>query len=366
MWRDRNARLLLIMIALVAIFALAEIVGGIVSGSLALLSDAFHMISDATAMAVGLVSLRLALRGKSPEKSYGWQRAQVIGAFANGVFLLAACFFIALEAIERMAVSRAPIEQPYVMLGVGIGGLLVNLIGVALFFSHRTLHDATHGGHSHSHSHSHSHDDANSDGHNHGNLNMHGVFLHVLGDTLGSVVVILTSLLYIFVDNVENADWLVFVDPLCSLLLALFIACSGVPLIRHSIYILMQSTPRHIDSAALTNEIAAVDGVLHVHALHIWQMTEERAVGSVHIACRTDGPEFATLCRSIKRIMHKHDVHNTAVQPEFIDCKRHAAGCGGKLHSCEADGYFHRYGRRHRDSCCDMTTSSSSESTVGE
>lgn len=295
-----NTTLLSIMIAMVAVFAIVEFVGGVWSGSLALLSDAFHMMSDLGALVVGLVATRLALRESSPGKSYGWKRAEIVGAFANGVFLLSICFFILLEATQRF-ITPTGIEQPWIVFGVGVAGLIINVIGVLMFCAH---------GHGHGHGHGHS-------------LNMHGIFLHVLGDALGSIVVIAVALLSVFVEQ-QSFRFIVYLDPACSVILALFIGKSAFTLTRRTANILMQSTPPHVDLVQMEKDMLGVDGVIGVHALHVWQMTESESVGSVHVSClRSDAAVFERICNGVKTIMHKNEVHKTAVQPDFVDSQRH-------------------------------------------
>lgn len=309
----KDEKTLVAMIVLVGFFAVCEWIGGAWSGSLALMSDAFHMMSDFVALFVGFFALRLALKEKTKQKSYGWQRAGVLGALMNGVFLMSACLFLVTDAIARLVLGPEEIEEPWVVFGVGIAGLLVNLLGLLMFCSHRHLHSHAHS-HSHGHGHSHSHRKEDSGG----SMNMHGVFLHVLGDALGSVVVIGVAILnVIFADKEEGGQWVTYVDPICSMLLALFLIKTAFPLIRSAIHILMQSVPSSIDASKIEADILLVDGVSALHSLHIWQLDEQKIVGSVHVECCCEEGMFGEICKEIKMIMHRHDVHNSTVQPEF-------------------------------------------------
>lgn len=310
-----DQKMLIAMMSMVGVFALCEWVGGTWSGSLALLSDAFHMLSDFIALLVGLMAMRLALREKSRSKSYGWQRAGVIGALMNGVFLMSACIFILTDAIARLALDRQRIEEPLIVLVIGALGLVVNLIGLLMFCGHRHGHGHhSHGHHSHGHSHARDNGEATSAG----SMNMHGVFLHILADALGSVVVIGVALLHLFTAAASDS-WVAFVDPICSIALALFLIKTSYPLIRDSAHILMQSVPYAVDIKQIEQDILSVDGVDALHALHVWQLDEKRIVASVHVACSNLTVErFANVCRDIKAVMHRHDIHDSAVQPEFL------------------------------------------------
>ena len=313
----KNASLLCMM-TLVGLFCCAELIGGVWSGSLALLSDAFHMLSDFLSLLVAFVAIRLATRTRDSIKSYGWQRAEIIGALMNGVFLASACIFIALDAAQRLLIEQPErLSDPLAVLLVGTVGLAINLAGLTMFVPRLNCLAA----HAHSHSHGHNHQarEASSSGEDDGHLNMHGVFLHVAGDALGSLIVIGVALCHML----TSADdiWPAYTDPLCSLAMAAVIARAAVPLIRRTTHILMQSVPASIDLANLQSQLEAIDNVETVHALHVWQISETRSVGSVHVRC-TDASAFDRTCRAVKRVMHRHEVHETAVQPEF----GHAAG----------------------------------------
>ena len=306
---ERKRATLLCMMLLVGLFCVGELVGGIWTGSLALLSDAFHMLSDFLSLVVAFIAVGLATRTRDAIKSYGWQRAEIVGALVNGVFLASACLFISLDAVQRLFIETPErLEQPVVVLIVGIAGLLVNLAGLGMFVPH--LNCLAHA-HAHSHSHSHgNHDDKGNDGH----LNMHGVFLHVAGDALGSLIVIGVALCHLLTE--PDAQWPAYTDPICSLLLAAVIARAAVPLIRRTTHILMQSVPNDVDLTHLKQQLEAIDNVDTVHALHVWQMSERRNVGSVHVRC-TSADRFEQTCRAVKRVLHSANIHESAVQPEF-------------------------------------------------
>lgn len=330
----RDTFMLSMMIVMVASFALAELIGGFASNSLALLADASHMISDMLSLSVGLAAMQLATRSETRRHSYGWQRAEVVGALSNGVFLVSICVFNVINAVVRVIVPER-VEHPWVVLGVGVGGLVVNVVGLLMFCSHRSLH--AHHGHAH-------------EGHN---VNLHGVFLHILGDALGSLIVIATAVVYL-VWPLSAADaaasrlhWQLYVDPVSTLLFSAFMLKSAVPLLRSTVRVLMQATPPGIDKQALRSALEAVDGVVSVHELHVWQMAPGYAVGTVHVQC-ANATVYRAACRAIKHVFHTHHVHRTTVQAEF--CAHAVRGADGRNSCCHTP--------RHSASCCTPLQSS--------
>jgi len=206
------------------VFTLVELTYGVWTNSLGLISDGFHMLFDCTALLVGLYASLMSRLKPTRLFSYGYNHVEVLSGFVNGLFLVVIACFVFSEAIERL------LDPPHIsterLLVVSIAGFLVNLIGIATF-SHNHAH--SHGGHGHSHGHGHDHAH---------NTNMRGVFLHVLADTMGSVGVIISSVL------VEQFGWLI-ADPICSLFIATLIFISVLPLLRESAEILLMATPKH-------------------------------------------------------------------------------------------------------------------------
>lgn len=223
------------VLGLTATFMVAEAVGGWISGSLALLADAGHMLTDVAALALSLAAFRWARRPATPERTYGLVRMEILAALINGAALLGIVGMVTWEAVGRL---RAPTEvDAPVMLGVAFGGLLVNLVGVWL------LH-----------------------GHHHGNLNMRGAYLHVLGDLLGSVGAIVAGLV------VALTGWTA-ADPLASMLIAGLILVSAWRLVREATDVLLEAAPRHVDTQKLLDEFRAIDDLDDVHDLHVWTLT---------------------------------------------------------------------------------------------
>ncbi|KNE67117.1 cation diffusion facilitator family transporter [Allomyces macrogynus ATCC 38327] len=434
MWsrlRSRTGRISC-MLAMTATFCVAQLIIGHLTGSVALVADAFHMLSDALSLVVAIYAIKLAKKTVYRANfSYGWQRAEIVGALFNGVFLLALCFSIVMEVIDRLLSPRA-IENPRQVLYVGCVGLGVNIIGLFLFHEHAHAHGHGHShGHSHGHGHGHHHDqhkttipaapkepllsksprvanrtlsipsgvelvdatrstspssgvqvtrcgpvvtidptpsirehgsprseslsigpaapahaDCSSDsdiesghhhhhhhdhdhdhghGHSHGNMNMHGVFLHVLGDALGSVAVIISAALAWGLgsgpDGTDVPRWVLYVDPLVSLIITALILFSTIPLVRRSAGVLLQVAPTYIDLDSVRTALTEVDGVVDVHELHVWELADAKLVATLHVAVRSVSrldEHYGVVATRIKQVLHSFGCHSTTIQPEFV------------------------------------------------
>ncbi|KAJ3282259.1 hypothetical protein HDU79_010078 [Rhizoclosmatium sp. JEL0117] len=321
--------------SLTLIFFLMEIIVGYATQSVALVADSFHMLSDLLAICVAYYAIYLAKQRKRSNKlSFGYQRAEILGAFANAIFLLALSFTIIIDAVQRF-VTPVEIENPKLVLIVGGVGLTSNILGMVLFGSH-VGHDhgsdsgndahslgAAHEVHSphefNSHemtesSHKHDGHDNNNHGHDHGNMNMQGLFLHALGDALGSVGVILSALIIMFADG----TWRYYMDPVISLLISGLIIASAVPLVRTSSLILLQGVPDSISLEAIEKDIMALEGVVGVHEVHVWGLSDVKNVASVHVRVLENGAVgYMEVATSIKKLLHGYGIHSTTVQPEF-------------------------------------------------
>lgn len=352
---------LLCMLSLTASFFLVEITVGYITNSLALVGDSYHMLSDVVALLVGFASVRIS-KWQSEKNTYGWARAEVLGALVNSVFLIALCFTIFVEALQRLF-HNEHIHDPNLMLIVGGLGLLINLIGLALFSGHAHSHGGGGHGHSHGGSSDHSHS-----GHSHvsraeeerqrlsrtnsaaqvssngrlpgehsessdmeeiaidgvaisntlqssSQLNMRGVFLHVLGDALGSVIVIISALIIKFVQH----DWKFKVDPAMSMVMVIIILSTTIPLLKESALILLQTVPTHIQVQDLQKElIAKVEGVMAVHEFHVWQLAGNRIIASAHIRCQ-NLRDYMRIAEEVKNFFHNKGIHSTTIQPEFTE-----------------------------------------------
>jgi len=330
-YKNPNSRKIVLMATLSLSFLLAEFVVGILTNSLALLADAFHMMSDQVAFLVGFISIQMASKGKSKSYSYGWVRAEVLGALVNSVFLLSVCLFILLEALQRFS-EKPAIVRPVLIVAVAGAGILINIVGLIIFRGHGH-HGHSHESHSSSHSsspeppketvHSHSHV---------GQLNMHALFLHALGDALGSLGALLTGLgIWLL-----PWDWKFYLDPICSVFIAMIILRTSIPLVKRCLRILMQSVPENLDLCLIESELLKLHGLTNIHEFHVWQLSDTKVIGTVHISCSSN--EFHSIAKKMKTILHSYGVHATTIQPEFEDDKRSRSPELRCSLSCETKG----------------------------
>ncbi|VDO61431.1 unnamed protein product [Heligmosomoides polygyrus] len=241
-------------------FCGVEFLYGFWTNSLGLISDGFHMLFDCSALVMGLVAAVMSRWPATRHFSYGYGRVEVLSGFINALFLCVIALFILIEALERL--FDPPNINTDRLLFVAVSGLLVNLFGMYSFHGDGD-HGHSHGGASHGHSHS-------------GNANMEGVFLHVLADTLGSVFVIISTLL------IQWFGW-TWVDPLCSLILSVLILGSVYPLLTSSINTLLQDIPDDEEFEHHLCEALEVDGVRSYSKAHFWQLKSDLNVASVHV-----------------------------------------------------------------------------------
>ncbi|XP_015923668.1 proton-coupled zinc antiporter SLC30A1 [Parasteatoda tepidariorum] len=329
---------LLSMFVLTGGYFLVEISVGYVTNSMALVADSFHMLSDVIALIIAFISVKMSPK-KWSKSTFGWARAEVLGALVNAVFLVALCFSIFVEALKRFY-KPEEIHNPVLILYVGTIGLLVNIIGLFLFHGH----GHSHGGHVHDKRKLPTLEDVLSEGDindNKGNfqlpvpcapqavakavkepkkessasqMNMHGVFLHILADALGSVIVIISALL------VWLTEWqyINYIDPALSVIMVCLIVYSTWPLLKDSAMILLQTVPTHIQVDYLQNKLLhEIDGVLAVHEFHVWQLAGERIIASAHICCR-NLVDYMAIAEKVKEFFHNEGIHSTTIQPEFI------------------------------------------------
>ncbi|XP_023322846.1 probable zinc transporter protein DDB_G0282067 [Eurytemora carolleeae] len=268
-----NQMKLVSMLGLTGSFMVVELVVGNTTNSMALVADSFHMLSDVIAIIIAFVSVRMSPK-RWKKNTYGWARAEVVGALVNSVFLIALCFSILVEAIKRFMVIE-PLKDPKLILIVGGVGLGINLVGLLIFGHHGHSHEGTaghsHGEDDHDHAHAHLHsadklameenktrktekgEDVKSKQKEMSGeqMNIAGVFLHILADALGSVVVIISALV-IWLTDWQYKDYL---DPVLSVVIVILICISSWPLLRDSTLVLLNSIPAHIDLDKIEQEL---------------------------------------------------------------------------------------------------------------
>ncbi|KAJ3318195.1 hypothetical protein HDU76_000905 [Blyttiomyces sp. JEL0837] len=281
-----------ILAILSILFFFLEIAVGLITGSMALVADSFHMLSDLAAIIVGFIALRLAKKqGDIPGFTYGYARAEILGAFTNGIILLSLTFTIFLNALQRFFDPQF-VSDPTLVLIVGCLGFGMNLFGMFLFWGDDPHgHDHGHGGHDHHKKHDDHekgekhHDDHHDDHHDHGSdMNNAGIFLHAMSDAIGNMGVIASSLVIMLC----NGNWKYYMDPVASIIISGVVIHAAIPLVKQSTLFLLQGVPEGVDLAKIRSTIYKIPGVVDVDELHVWGLSEDENVASVHVIVRKD------------------------------------------------------------------------------
>ena len=272
-----------VALGLAATYMIAEVIGGLWTGSLALLADAGHMLSDVVALSLSLVALRLARRPATPQQTYGHHRTEILAALAQGLLLVGVAVYIFIEAAERIQSPQPILGGP--MLVIASGGLAVNLVGLWVLSEGR-----------------------------HHNLNLRGAWLHVLSDALGSIGAITAGAL------VWSFGW-TWADPLASAVIALLVIYSAWALLREAVAVLMEWAPGHVDVQQVEGCIAALPGVLAVHDLHVWTISSGMVALSGHVVARKSVGDDKLL-QEISDLLHlRFEISHATIQiePEDFD-----------------------------------------------
>ncbi len=328
----RESRLLWAAV-LTTVTMLAEAVGGIVSGSLALLADAGHMLVDSSALILAWLAARFAHRPSDARRSFGYGRLEVLAGFVNALTMFVLVGWIVWEAIERIR-EPAPILSG-VMLLVALGGLAVNLVVLTVLGGHG------HGGHAHGggnggHAHDHHHGNTHEAGHDHahavshrpststdrGGLNVQAARLHVIGDLLGSVAAVTAALV------VHFTGW-TLADPILSVLVALLILASSWRLLRRSAHILLEGVPEGLDPQEVLTVLSDVHpDIRDVHHLHLWALADGERIATLHLRMDPRG-DISTAQRSVRdRLAREFGIGHATIQVELDECADRDCGDG--------------------------------------
>jgi len=277
--------------ALTAGYMIAEVVGGLIANSLALLADAGHMVTDVTALGLALLAMWLAARQATIKRTFGFYRAEVLVALVNAVSLWLIAAWVLVEAYRRF--QNPPEVQGFLMLGVGVGGLLVNLVSAWLL--HRPSH---------------------------GSLNAEAALLHVMGDLLGSVAVVGAGLLVLIF------GWYI-ADPIIGAVIGIIILVSSARLLWKVLHVLMEGTPQHLDLHRLCQRLERVEGVSGVHDIHAWSITTGYDALSVHVTANpVAGQDRENLLRRLREIASQE----FGIAHVTIQLEESQAGCAEDHH----------------------------------
>ena len=259
------------------VYAFIELGGGLWSGSLALVSDAGHMFSDVFALGLAAGAAWLAQRPVGHRHSYGWARAEVVGAFINGLLMLGIVVWLVVEAVQRL-LHQQPVQGAGVIVIASIG-LVIN--GVVAYIL----------------------------GHSEETLNRRAALVHVLGDLLSSLAAVIAGAVIYF------TGW-VLIDPILSLVIGMLILGTTVQLLREALHVLMEGVPHAVDFAQIGTALASVAGVSEVHDLHIWSIASHRTALSAHVEISRldEWPGILDACRHLLR--HDFGIEHVTLQPE--------------------------------------------------
>jgi len=302
---DKIARRKLIIASILCvIFMVAEIIGGYISNSLAIASDAAHLLTDFASFMISLFSLYMANRPKTKQMSFGWYRAEVIGALTSVLLIWVVTGVLVYIAVQRIMYKHFEIEASIMLITSGIGVVVNIIMGFSLH-----SHGHSHGGGDHSHKHGKE------------NINVRAAFIHVVGDFLQSAGVFVAALVIYF-----KPEW-VIVDPIMTFIFSIFVLITTFAIIKDAILVLMEALPKGIDFEAVMKILTNIEGVKRVHNLRIWALSLDKIAMSAHVAISPGTNPQNVLMVATKNIHDKFNFFEMTLQieefEEFMeDCKQ--------------------------------------------
>jgi len=284
---NSNMRRVVIALVLTGTFMVVEVIGGILSGSLALLADAGHMLTDTMALALAAVAFQVSKRPADTTLTYGYQRFQILAAFVNGLSLLLIVGWILYEAVRRFITPQEVMGET--MLIVAVAGLVVNIIAFTVL----------HGG-------------------DRENLNIRGAALHVAGDLLGSVAAIVAAVVIIY------TGWMQ-IDPILSIAVAILILKSAWVLVKRSAHVLLEGAPEWLDIDVMREHlIGKIPEVASIHHVHVWGLTPQDLMLTMHVCVNTQPENPTDVIRRVKaQLREEYGIGHSTIEIEVDDCADH-------------------------------------------
>ena len=282
---EKNRKKLTFVLILILLFAGVEVVGGLLSNSLALISDAGHMVLDAVAIGLSLFAVHLSLKPSTARNTYSFGRMEIVAAFINGITLMALAGYIVFEAIQRF--QEPPVINGGMMLVVATLGMIINIISAMILW-----------------------------GSAHENLNIKGAMFHILGDLAGSVGAVIAAIVIIY------TGWTI-VDPAVSILIGILIIRSSWVLLKESLHVLMEGAPKGYDSVEITAKIKEVEGVVNVHDFHLWSITTGVVLLTAHVQISSQVSGVKTLQTIVEMLEKEYGLTHSTIQiedPAMTDC----------------------------------------------
>ena len=280
---EKNGRILGLVALLIGSFMIAEFIGGLLSGSLALLADAGHMLSDFASLTLAWYAFRLSRRKPTARMTYGADRMQILVAFGNTMLMVFLCVWIVSEAVQRILSPGAILSE--LMLVIAAIGLVVNVLALVIISK------------------------ANRD-----NLNVRGARLHVMGDLLGSLAAITAA------GIIMETGWTV-ADPLLSLVIVAIILRNAWPVMKDSAHILLEGSPDHLSRQDIREDLAgSIDDVVDIHHVHFWSITQARTMATLHARVRESAVPHDVIVRIKERLHDGFGIEHTTVEIEYDHC----------------------------------------------
>ncbi|NXG29421.1 ZNT10 protein, partial [Dromaius novaehollandiae] len=338
-YSGRSSRLILMCVVSLALFAV-EISVAYLGNSLSLASDAFAVLSHFVSMIIGLVGVRLSSIRWHKANTYGFSRADVLGAFGNSVFATALMLSIFIEAIKRY-LNPQKTEKAFLVLIVGLSGLFFNVLNYAIFmdccFCHAPQGDTGTGDSPNDQKRPEERSERKTEKKSEA-LNIRGVLLHVMGDALGSVVVVVTATIFHLLPLSADApcNWQCYIDPSLTIIMVFIILSSAFPLIKETSVILLQMVPKGVNMQLLTDRLAHVPGVSNLHEVHVWELAGGKNIATLHVKCQTP-TVYQDAAYKIRKVFHEAGIHSVTIQPEYLDHKTSQLLCSSPCISKECD-----------------------------
>ena len=310
------------------LFMVGEFVGGLIANSLAILTDSAHLLSDLLGFAISIAAVLISRRPASTKTSYGYHRTEVLGALASISLIWALTLVLVYEAVQRV-ITPETVDGLVMLITAGCG-LLVNIVLT------KVLHH--HGSHAHGHSH-HQHkskkpaiedvtiqSEGSLDHSNHKetmNLNVKAALIHVIGDLVQSIGVLIAAIIIYC-----QPSWHI-ADPICTFLFSILVGATTVPILRECLSILLEQTPGNVNIADLSEDLEGIQGVLELHDLHVWSLSAGKTSMSCHLQSETPGLVLVKATNVCKR---KYNLSHTTIQVESPNDESPALDCSNSLH----------------------------------
>ncbi|XP_031790523.1 zinc transporter 10 isoform X2 [Piliocolobus tephrosceles] len=322
-YSGRSFRLILMCVVSILLFVM-ELVIAYVGNSLSLASDAFAVLSHFVSMIVGFFGVRASNIKQHKKSTYGFLRADVVGAFGNTIFAVALMFSILVEAIKRY-INPQKTEAPILVLSAGIIGLFFNVLNYVIFLdccycaAPKPQGDMEAGD---SFNTQNEPEEVTKKEKKSEALNIRGVLLHVMGDALGSVIVVITAIIFYVLPlkSEDPCNWQCYIDPSLTVLMVIIILSSAFPLIKETAAILLQMVPKGVNMEELMSKLSAVPGISSVHEVHIWELVSGKIIATLHIKYPKDRG-YQDASTKIREIFHGAGIHNVTIQFENVDLK---------------------------------------------